>query len=137
MLVTIALGNAFLFGYLIITDQRLICVYFESDMMGTMTGYKPKRSCLEIWATLNSVKAIVAVGQPGFELSPTENFSRQIAAYLLDDIASIRLESKGAKDVSLTSLIIKLKQGDETSITFYGMHDAEKTQKLIQANQIT
>lgn len=119
-------GKALLFGYAIITDQRLITVYFTSD---------PERSRLEVWTSHNSLKPIFAVGQPGFELSSKEKLSRQVTSHPFSDLASIRMESKGIKDISLASLIIGLKQGQESSITFYGIHDAEKVREILVGNQ--
>jgi hypothetical protein len=128
----------FLFGYVLITDQRLVCVYFASDMVYRKPVFRlqkilnePKRSYLHVFTTPNSLKPMYVIGLPGYELSIDEKRSQQISICLLSDLESIRMELTGSGDVSLSSLIIKLRQGDETSITFLGIHQAEKAHKLL------
>ena len=143
----------FLFGYIIITSQRLFCVYFEADtikqrisrrkfwarpdpfslLLGLtvnffpQSGQRPRRPHLE-FSTNNGCM----VTPPMSSLSQSEQKSRKLFEYDLRDIESAQLVRSWIGDKTFISVNLKIQQNREISIPFCIPDDAEEAQKILK-----
>jgi hypothetical protein len=143
----------FTFGYLIITSQRLIRAHFESELkrdvassalslanplaflIKEVSGFdlRPKRSCLEVWPTPGTRTPALAVDYPSYPLTPEEKASRRVAIHDLENLVSADLASIGYTEISLMSLTVGFRQGNEMTVTFCDPDQARETYEFLAA----
>jgi hypothetical protein len=139
------------FGYIIITSERLIVVYFVAipdegsalpvspilsvSLPKLNTNKRPNRPCLKIRLTARSMRHMLALDYPKEPLTEDEKVSRKIDSYYLNDLTSVRIESVGTGETMLPNLILKNKKGQEIILVFYMPHEAESAYKLISRDR--
>jgi len=142
--ITQVAGKApFRFGFLILTTQRLVCEYFESDI--DVAHRVPSRTYHDLsdqakGAALHIMVGpvlgmfapkLIAVDNPSYALSQKEKSSRVITDYKLKDLVKADLSKKWYGEILLADLDTKFQQGDQMTFTFSLPDDADKTYKIL------
>ena len=137
-------GEAFAFGYLVITSQRLIRVQFESETKrrasswlaaaGNPLSFLVKEAVgVNVRPERPLIGGVPAVNRPSYPLTPKEKASRKMAIHDLENLVSADLASSWYGEIVVTNLTMRFRQGEEMTVTFYAPHEAEETHKLLAA----
>jgi len=134
----------FLFGYFILTTERLICVYFtcEDGKYGL-----PKRHCFmdPYWkkktpgfgsplniSSNHLVLPIPVVDAPRYPLADVEKQSRKVVIYELRDLSSVRT-FESTVDQRVRYLKLKFKTDEEVEFAFKLPEYEEKAYKMFNS----
>jgi len=135
---------SFLFGYFILTSERLICVYFTCEV--SENGF-PKRQCFlnprleRIMPAIGEsnfssrgylVLPIPAIDAPGYPLTDVEKKSRKVVIYELRDLSSVRT-FESTVDQKVRYLKLKFKKDEEVEFAFKLPEYEEKAYKMFNS----